>query len=577
MGNFVQFLICSLSGIRKPALYIALIFFIVSSLVLIISIFYLNYQCDPFVSTTVILGQYIAASGNIDQTSDFFLNSAVYGNSWQSHAKDFILYVPFSGLLVAIIATVSGLPTITICYLPGPYIAMCLILFCLLREVYRYCKDTEIKNTARELLILTVLSVSVFTFFFQYCIGQWYLFEYHAMNLVFELGLYFLFLKLALTKKSGSKECYILILIIYASLSFTHYNFPLSIIGALLLLLSTTFFIYPRSAFRQKHYLSFVHLLIIFALFLSFQQFYTQVLSQTDGMLNVLSTLSQLITERVSSVNSGQSSDSIYPFIESLKILKKMFHIIFLIVLLLLCPTLIYYLRKVGGHVSLIPLMFLLVLGINLTWIVTYVAVYGFSFSLQLKDIWILNIFILIPIVLLNKAQSTSIKRIGALLCLLLLISNVCLVGWITYELDFKLGGYSVFPYQVKENSLSACNFILCYTDQPSKVSGSLQTTSSLFEQMYYYDSRIMNNVYPTFFPAKNHLGAKRNATDAYYSIKQGGVSRFIITKYELDNYFYGELSAEPFTNNEVMELNQMMEYDDLIFNSDKARVYALK
>jgi hypothetical protein len=149
------------------------------------NIFLLNQQCDPFISTTVIMGKCIEHFGNINESTNYIIQCSKF-KAWQDHTKLYITYVPLSGVLTCMISEITNISLIKVCHFPLPYLSYFFLLYCILKMIYSYSKRYFDSNQTKwKIYIYFVLFSAVYSFIGLNCIGKFYVLEYHGISFVY--------------------------------------------------------------------------------------------------------------------------------------------------------------------------------------------------------------------------------------------------------------------------------------------------------------------------------------------------------------------------------------------------------
>jgi len=571
----------------KRSLWLYCLLIIIFLIPLYINVSLLHSQCDPFISTTIISGKCIGAFGSIDGAVDYICQISEFG-AWQSHTRDFLIYEPFSGLLTYIISAVTGMPLIDVCYLPVPYIICFLLLFCILKLIYTSSINYfDISSKTWKAYIAVILFGSFYTFIGMNVIGKFYVLEYHGINFVLALCIYYLLIKSIMkSNKVFSSKVFLALFPLFLANMFVHYTFPLTITGGLILYLTIYEILRHLRIVPNNEILpQLTRLTLIFVILLSFQDFYYIRLSHAGNMMDMLNDLIATITTRLFySGSSGRITNAIYPFVEYYLLIKRFWHMLLLIIITSITPLTIYYLKKRDiSKNSLLLFSYIIILGMNVLGMYSYFVHYAGYLALELKEVWLLNALILFPILLFTNSHHKLWKKMGLILAIGLLLSTILLIGWATFEVDICANGYNAFPYSIKEDGKNAYAFAISHSDTSTVISGSIQATSGLYEHLYYYDLDKLNKIYPKIalyymINMTNESRKHKDVLDIYNSLKNGGVSNFILTNYEMKNGFYGGLTVAPLDKNETKIFQDVLENNEnVIYDSKKARLYKFR
>lgn len=543
----------------------------------------LHFQVDPFIASTLAMGNCLEDFGNLGVSFDYLEKCSYHGGYWQAHARDYMEYEPFSGILIYIVSTLANIPLINACYLPVPYVTICLLLLSFVKAISSIYSKFMKRNWK---LWNTYFSVSIFlsllAFIILNCIGKFYLMEYHAINLVFQLLIFFIIFRMVQRNdKTFFRASPLLLTLIFASNLFTHYNFPLSLIGGIItLIILCGLFRIAKIPFSNKTIPSLVVILVIFFLLTTFQQYYFILIGNSQDITALLPDLVSQMLDRTFSSGSAGAVMASYHFDTVLLICKKLWHVTILFTIGITTIFTICYLKctKIRDN-PLLFILYLFVVGISLTWMLTYFSHYGTQFAFQIDNPWLIQIFLLLPIILFVNSDKTSWQKIGLFISLLAISSLIFLTAWMVFEADFVIGGHSHFPYQVKSDAESASDFLASHTEDPSLVCGSIESTSGLFERLNVYDVKTLEKVHPIPLIQLMNRGSRQHEPiqEVYNLLKQRRVSKFIITEYEINHGFYSGLTISPFNSYDTRILQSAMELNDnLIYNSKSGKIYSL-
>jgi hypothetical protein len=185
----------------------------------------------------------------------------------------------------------------------------------------------------------------------------------------------------------------------------------------------------------------------------------------------------------------------------------------------------------------------------------------------------------LIYIPLSKIGNSVKLNKISQLLLVLAILSSSLLFVDSSIELHNVLTGYSSFPYQVKEETNTANNFLIFNNNGDTQiVTGSLQMSSGLYEKINDYDIQKLNMVFSK--PALPYIRAdgskiNKNVLEVYDSLNEGNVNKFVISDYELNNRFCGDLATSPLNSYEMVILKQKLdENENRIYDSGLSVIY---
>ncbi|MFU8652679.1 hypothetical protein [Methanotorris formicicus] len=523
--------------------------------------------------------------GNLESAVSYISKIAKY-SAWQCHTKDFIQYEPLSGVLVGILSNITGLSIFTTSYLPIPYMIYCLALLCIFRILYyNNIKLISNNNLIYDILIFFILFVGIYAFICKFVIGKFYVFEYHGIFLVYVLFSYYLLLRLVVTNNKNiiNKILLILILIFVANL-FTHYNYPLTLTGGLLIFMIVYKILkYLNIEIINKELAaSFKKIIILFIILLTLQNFYFVNLEHTKGLFETFTMLvNTLITKLVGSSSSSGviMQKSGYIFNYQWMFVRKWWHILFVTTsVFMLLFIAVYYLKHKNLKPCSLSYFYTLIFGRDATWMYSYFTHYGGNLSFYLPNGWLLNSLIMTPILQLLNSKDKLWNKLGKVFLGLSIILTILLLLDSTFEAHFAISGSSPFPYQVRNDGVSLFNFLITNVDKPQIIVGSLESSSALYSYLAFYDLVKLEYVFPK--PALGYMlipGIKKHKSveEIYYSMKKDKVSKFILTKYELDNGFFGGLTVAPLTKNETKKLKNILEANEnIIYDSGKAKLF---
>ncbi|AEF97060.1 hypothetical protein [Methanotorris igneus] len=578
----------------KINIYYKIILIVLFTCGLYINIMTLDFQCDPFIPSTIIMAETFSEFNNYYDSVDFISNNAKY-SAWQGHTKDFIIYEPLSGIINCVISKVTGLNTYSVSYLIIPYFTYCILLYLIFNKLYNiFSKYCEINSKIYSIIVFFVLMTTIYAFICKYVIGKFYVMEYHGIFLIYVLTMFYLLLKYFETNYVENKKILLLMVIIFIANLFTHYNFTMTFTGGLIIfIISLELLKYLGIKFDIKLQSKLKIIALIFIIVLTLQNFYFINLGKSGGnMLETLGILINTLIDRVVGISSDSgiitnSSDSGiitkqsgYIFSQQWMFVKKWWHILFVIVsVILFLSTTIKCLNNKDKKLNInhILYIYILIIGIDATWMFTYFINYGGNLSFYLPNGWILNSLILIPIFYLHNSKEKLWKNIGKLLLLTNILLTLLLVLDSSFELHYVVSGHSPFPYQVREDTKTCSNFLIHNIDNQEIVVGSLESSSALYGFMSS-DLKSLEHIFPK--PAFSYFlipGVKyhKSVSDIYKSMKKDHVSKFILTDYEINSGFFGGLTVAPLTPNETKELKNLLELNEnVVYDSKMARVY---
>ncbi|WP_292460185.1 hypothetical protein [Methanothermococcus sp.] len=541
----------------------------------------LNFQCDPFIPTTIIMAKSIGEFGSITEACDYISNAAKY-SAWQDHTKDFIKYEPLSGIIVCIIAKMTGLNEYTVSYLPIPYIIYCIFLYLIFKILYSI--NTKIsRNQNLNIFIFFVVLSGIYAFICKFVIGKFYVMEYHGIYWVYILAIYYLLLKYFILNNNHEiiQKIFLLIYIIFITNLFTHYNFPMTILGGLIIFITACMLLKCIGLNLLNNKIDYLkHAIPIFIILITLQNFYFLNLSHAGNFLDIFDILINTVINKITGSSSGViSSYSGYVYTTQWMFFRKWWHILFVLSAISIFITItLYYLKNKDKNVNLMSYFYTLILGRDFTWMYTYFINYGGNLSFYLPNSWFLNSLILTPITELLNSKKIFWKNTGKLFLIGAFILTLFLILDSSFEAYYAISGYSPFPYQVRNDGEQSFNFLISNIDRPEIIVGSLESSSALYAEMSKYSISKLNIIYPK--PALDYMlipGVKehKSINEIYYSLKKGRVSKFILTKYELDKGFVGGLTVAPLTKNETKELKTILDTNEnLIYDSGKAKIY---
>ncbi|NJE77284.1 hypothetical protein [Thermococcus sp. ES12] len=554
----------------------------ISALVpLYINLYVLHYQTDPFISTTINMGKLISSFGDLNNARHFVLDNWVpFG--WQGHTRDFIQYEPLSGVLVHEIGSITNLSIRSASYLPVPYFVYLILLYLIMKWAYSLVSIEKQKMTKLNVLVLFILFASGYAYICLFVIGTFYVFEYHGIYYVYALTMYYLLLNLIFNRQGVrlAKRIIVLITLVFLANLFTHYEIPLTVTGGLLLYLFAVYWLSKITDTKESAFLKDLKVLIAVFMVLIFSQgFYYSALSSSAGIIQMIPVFFTSILDRVISGSAGQIVGNIYPYGNYLVFTKKLWHLGFAAMLLLQLSLAVYLVKK---HSFILPVIFsyLFILGRDISWMISYFAMYLGSFSFELKTAWLLNL--LVPVPILGFSHLTKAKRKRASLIILAIIISIALIGWSTLYAHMFIEGYSAYPGQVKEQAWTVAPFIKHNLHQDNisiVITGSLQATSGIYENMPLY---VLDEVYlvPAIFYIKEKLDTKQHipVQEIPNSLRQSDVDFLVVTEYENKKGFYGGLAIAPLNKDEVKLLTHLITVQDtVIYSSDIVKIYMIR
>jgi hypothetical protein len=524
------------------------------------------------------MGKLISSFGDLNNARQFVLNSWI-PLGWQGHTRDFILYEPLSGVLVYEISSITNLSIKSASYLPVPYFVYLILLYLIMKWAYSLVSIEKQKMTKLNVLVLFILFTSGYAYICLFVIGTFYVFEYHGIYYAYALTLYYLLLKLVFNRRGSkfAKKIIVIITLVFLANLFTHYEIPLTVTGGLLLYL---FAVYGLSKILHTGELAFLRdlktLIVVFMVLILSQSFYYSALSSSTGIIQIIPVFFTSLLNRVLSGRAGQIVSNVYPYGNYLIVTKKVWHLGFVIILLFQTSLAIYVVKK---RPSTLPVIFsyLFVLGRDISWMMSYFAMYLGSFSFELKTAWLLNLLISVPILGFFHLIKTKWKQIS--LIILVFVLSLILIGWSTLYAYMFVGEYSAYPGQVREQAWTAVPFIKSHSDNHTVIlTGSLQATSGIYENM---PLQALDKAYlvPAIFYIKERTNTKQHMPiqDIPNALRQHNVDYFVVTQYESKKGFYGGLTIAPLTPDEIKLLTHILGVQDtILYSSDIVKLYRL-
>lgn len=423
---------------------------------------------DPFVSHIIVSSYLLKDTGKIESVISYLSRTNQYiGNGiyvWQTATQDLLRNLIIGATLdLYTIGSITGLDFKLLGYSPIIYFSY--ITFFLLISKIVLSRNLE-KNRTIKLVQILALVVAWINFLYTYVFFHFIGFQYHAVALVFYLSFIFLVLQHN-SGKFGFRE-YLILAIFYQVVLFTHYRFPLLILGSLLTF--TIIVSVSRKSpeigilYREKDTnKSFIKLILLLLLMMYFQPFYWSMIQSHRNNLSQFVFFSYEYIKRRLIGSEEVGAGFSFPIQSLLVINSYSIYINFLsyaiitIILLLLA-------RKYDGK-----LLFAWGLGATLTYNLSYFLMSSGVTGIGIYDEWI-TILSLVPFMKeIPLELKSTIKRTLTIAVIILLIASTFTVNILTLYYKYHIPFY---PSQPRYESSSIEEFVIKGSPDSNKFNG---------------------------------------------------------------------------------------------------------
>ncbi|MDI3501274.1 MAG: hypothetical protein PWP22_1045 [Thermoanaerobacter sp.] len=543
---------------------------------LYVNIVLLHYQTDPFIPTTIKIAQLVSKFGSLESAQQYVTGNWHY-SGWQGHTIDFLRYEPLSGILVYEISSVTGFKINTVAYFPLPLLIYVIMLYIISKLIYNLLPE---KIKIEKNIMIFVLSVGMYAYIGRFVMGTFYVLEYHGIYYVYALMLYYSLFKIIQDQGNyqNSTKLTFLIAIVFLANLFDHYEIPITFTGGVIIFavvvhLFDNIFIRHDNKLQKK----LRNLIIIFMILILSNPFYYGALTRSAGLIQTVSLFFSTLANRLIEPRAGGQVTQLYPYANYLLLSIKMWHLGFLVIIISHMLFLTRLIKKNKNvSVSATIFLYILILGQEISWIISYFSMYLSSFALQLKNAWLLNSLVIIPLLFFNRTISTRWKRIG--MYILVTTLTLTLVTWTIIYMHMTVEGYSPYSGQVKQEVRTVSFFLQNeIEDHYGIITGSLQSTSTIYEDLSLDKLAYWYPVIGSYFMQKQHTKFHLPVYEIYLQLKQNA-NIFVISTQEFKNGLYPGLYVAPLNRDEVESLNKILVFNEnSIYTSDLVRIYMLQ